>query len=102
MIIGCPVLIEDPKYERNYFLFNVGLVLDAKLPVNSNPYVAIVEKLASVLKQMELESEFLYQQQQSPQTSAVPVILRQLVTDLNQFQECHIPISMSDLVYDMM
>ncbi|KAJ1344054.1 hypothetical protein BSLG_001194 [Batrachochytrium salamandrivorans] len=87
-IVGHPVLIEHPKYERNAMLFNLCFVFDST--ANTACYEQIVTKMARVLRSLEVESEFL----SNPATKAsVLNIIEQLLEDLNSYNECQIPIN---------
>ncbi|KAJ3404982.1 Nitrogen permease regulator 2 [Chytriomyces hyalinus] len=57
VIVGHPVSIEDPKYERNAFLFNLVFVFEAH--ANFQPYEQIVRKMARFLRSLEVESGYL-------------------------------------------
>ena len=74
-IMGFPVCIEDPKYERNYLIFNLGFVLAPDPPnaclaaadgredggvVGAEIFGPLVRKLAGLLQTLECESEFLF------------------------------------------
>ncbi|VDI32327.1 nitrogen permease regulator 2-like protein [Mytilus galloprovincialis] len=50
-VIGCPVIIENPKYARNAYIFNLFFVMDSK--TETTKYEPVVKKLASYLKQIE-------------------------------------------------
>lgn len=55
--MGLPLVLEDPKYERNAFLFNFGMVYDAHeeaaLPSLLEP---IIRKTARMLKLAEVRT----------------------------------------------
>ncbi|CAG2246562.1 NPRL2 [Mytilus edulis] len=51
-VIGCPVIIENPKYARNAYIFNLFFVMDSK--TETTKYEPVVKKLASYLKQIEV------------------------------------------------
>src|SRR5262249_17979388 len=56
-IIGHPVCIEDPRYDRNQFIFNLALVLDEDADFSG--YKSVVKKLASLFRNLEEQSGFL-------------------------------------------
>lgn len=53
-IIGCPVIIENPKYARNAYIFNLIFVMDSQ--TETIKYESVVKKLASYLKQIEVSN----------------------------------------------
>jgi hypothetical protein len=114
-IIGCPVIIDNPKYKRNAFIFNLSLVCDAEL--DTRPYEKIVRKLAEYLKALEvreiikltkvitflpilcvvtriddfqIRSEFLWREETRVR---LPEILCQIHEELNQRGWCSIAVS---------
>ncbi|CRK47429.1 hypothetical protein BN1723_020291, partial [Verticillium longisporum] len=58
-VLGFPVLIPDAKYQRNEFIFNFGLVLDAD--AEQAPYERVVRRLAVTFAEMEKQDEYLSQ-----------------------------------------
>jgi len=56
-IIGHPVCIEHPRYDRNQFIFNLALVLDEDADFSG--YKSVVKKLASLFRNLEEQSGFL-------------------------------------------
>lgn len=56
-IIGHPVCIEHPSYDRNQFIFNLALVLDEDADFSG--YKIVVKKLASLFRNLEEQSGFL-------------------------------------------
>lgn len=79
----------DQKYERNALLFNLCFVFEKDAATAA--YEQVVRKMARVLKSLEVESEFLYNQETK---RGVLNIMEQLLEDLNSYAECQIPISM--------
>jgi hypothetical protein len=83
-IVGHPCMITSDKYERNALIFNLCLVFESGQ--NVDPYIAIVEKLARVLRNLELDKGTIsggkdwYKQ------------LDDVYSDLNHFHECQVPI----------
>jgi len=91
MILGFPVAIQNPRYERNEFIFNFGLVIgcgggpghsgggggsgsagDGVDSVDQVPYERVVRRLASTFAEMEKQNGYLslqdqHQQQQQQQ-----------------------------------
>jgi hypothetical protein len=82
-IMGFPVQLNDSKYQRNAFLFNLCFVFDQQ--VNTRCFDQIVSKIARVLISLELQSQFLSEKQGSLTNS-----LAQIMEDLNSYHECQI------------
>jgi hypothetical protein len=59
-----PTVISDERYERNALLFSVGFVL--RRSEDSRPFRPVLSKLSSILRDMELESQFLSSEQTRP------------------------------------
>ncbi|KAJ3061355.1 Nitrogen permease regulator 2, partial [Rhizoclosmatium hyalinum] len=87
-IIGHPVSIEDAKYERNAFLFNLVFVFDSN--DKTQPYEQVVRKMSRILRSLELESGLLSNKDTKPKVFS---IMDQLLQDLNTYFECRINIS---------
>ncbi|KAI8620391.1 nitrogen permease regulator 2-domain-containing protein [Chytriomyces sp. MP71] len=86
--VGHPVSIEDARYERNAFLFNLVFVFDTNAAIQ--PYEQVVRKMARVLRSLEMESNML----SNPDTKhKVLNVMDQLFQDLNQYHECRITIN---------
>ncbi|CAK7226785.1 Nitrogen permease regulator 2 [Sporothrix curviconia] len=61
-VLGLPVAIRDDKYDRNEFIFNFGMVVDAD--DDQGPYERVVRRLASTFAEMEKQNEFLSREEQ--------------------------------------
>lgn len=61
-IIGHPVCIQNTRYERNEFIFNLAVVLDEEAEFSA--YTSIVRKLARMLRQLEEQSRFLSREEE--------------------------------------
>ncbi|ERS96830.1 nitrogen permease regulator [Sporothrix schenckii 1099-18] len=57
IVLGLPVAIRDAKYDRNEFIFNFGIVVDAG--DDQGPYERVVRRLASTFAEMEKQNQFL-------------------------------------------
>ncbi|ORY50867.1 nitrogen permease regulator 2 [Rhizoclosmatium globosum] len=79
-IIGHPVSIEDAKYERNAFLFNLVFVFDSN--DKTQPYEQVVRKMSRILRSLELESGLLSNKDTKPKVFS---IMDQLLQDLNTY-----------------
>jgi hypothetical protein len=108
-IVSYPVCVENPKYERNQFIFNFALVIDENEDFSG--YSTIVRKLALLFRNLEEQSGFLSSQEsgdfhvESPMTidlntsnddlhvkSKIYALCEMVFEDLNHYQECMIPI----------
>ncbi|KAJ7343366.1 nitrogen permease regulator 2-domain-containing protein [Mycena albidolilacea] len=86
-IIGFPVELKGPKYQRNYLRYNLCFVFERGADLSC--YEPIVRKVSRVLTACEEESGFL----SSPKSlSSLHAILEQLYEDLNSYSETSIPI----------
>lgn len=77
-ILGFPVRIEDKKYARNAFHFNLCFVCDSTS--RTVHYEPVVTKFSDYLMAMEIENSFL--SSGSAPTKLTP-ILKQVLEDLN-------------------
>ncbi|CAM9349460.1 unnamed protein product [Chrysoparadoxa australica] len=85
VILGCPMSIEDEKYDRNALLFNLGLVFEKGTCTNTKPFQGALRKIAMTFRSMETESGFLFDESQSERLQH---ILKQVFWDLNTKGEC--------------
>lgn len=86
-ILGYPMRIEDNKYARNAFYFNLCIVCDPT--ARAIQYEPVVQKLAHTLRDLEMESSFLSTQQENPIARArLTNLLNQVMTDLNEKNVC--------------
>ncbi|KAK3950998.1 nitrogen permease regulator 2 [Pseudoneurospora amorphoporcata] len=60
VILGYPVSIPDPRYDRNEFIFNFGLVISCDV-VDQTPYERVVRRLAATFAEMEKQDGYLSQ-----------------------------------------
>ncbi|KOS19702.1 Nitrogen permease regulator 2 -like protein [Escovopsis weberi] len=96
-ILGFPVVIADPKYPRNEFIFNFGLIVEADL--DQTPYERVVRIFASTFAEMEKQDEFLsLNEGKAPGDGAgaarrpIQGLLEIVKEDLNNYGECMIPV----------
>ncbi|KAK9881290.1 hypothetical protein WA026_015412 [Henosepilachna vigintioctopunctata] len=82
-ILGFPIKIEDKKYERNAFLFNLCFVCDSD--IRTVHYEPVVTKLSDYLTAMEIESSFL---SKGDKVVKLKSILKQILEELNTKGEC--------------
>ncbi|KAL0935277.1 nitrogen permease regulator [Colletotrichum truncatum] len=98
-ILGFPVLIPHAKYQRNEFIFNFGIVVDAD--ADQAPYEPVVRRLAVTFKEMEKQNEYLSQEGSGAGSGVGPrggdrrpieSLLEIVKEDLNNYGECMIPV----------
>ncbi|XP_054289536.1 GATOR complex protein NPRL2 [Macrosteles quadrilineatus] len=86
-ILGFPVRIDNKKYARNAFYFNLCFVFDSW--ARTVQYEPLVKKLSEYLTAMEVESNFLSQQEQnSSYRTRLVSMLKQVLHDLNNHKMC--------------
>ena len=93
-IVGCPVCIDSPKYERNALMFNLCFVFDANK--NTLHYESVVKKLSGYLTTLENESGFLSNEETKQR---FPGLLREILEQLNKSGTCCIPINESTTIH---
>ncbi|KAL8333192.1 hypothetical protein RB593_003089 [Gaeumannomyces tritici] len=104
-VLGFPVSIVNSKYDRNEFIFNFGLVVEAGLSVADQlPYERVVRRLAITFAEMEKQNEYLSGLDgpggSSPVGAAgdegprrpIEALLEIVKEDLNNYGECMIPV----------
>lgn len=93
-VLGYPVVIPHTKYQRNEFIFNFGLVLDAD--VDQVPYERVVRCLALTFAEMEKQNEYLSQNEGRGGEGRRPIgsLLEIVKEDLDNYGECMIPVGM--------
>lgn len=77
-ILGFPVKIDDKKYARNAYHFNLCFVCDSN--VRTVHYEPVVTKFSEYLMSMEMESSFL---SDGKAAQRLLPILKQVIEDLN-------------------
>ncbi|CAH0382392.1 unnamed protein product [Bemisia tabaci] len=86
-ILGFPVRIDNKKYARNAFYFNLCFVFDAW--ARTVQYEPVVKKLSDYLTEMEVESNFLSLQDESEtEKKRLCSMLTQVLLDLNRQKMC--------------
>lgn len=91
-ILGYPVCIKDERYERNEFMFNFCIVIGAE--VDKIPYEAVARRLASTFTEMEIQNQFLSQEDasNSKERRSIAALIEIIKEDLNNYNECMIPV----------
>ncbi|KAM7224424.1 Nitrogen permease regulator 2 [Rhypophila decipiens] len=60
-VLGFPVSIPSPRYDRNEFIFNFGLVVECEAVADQIPYERVVRRLAVTFAEMEKQNFYLSQ-----------------------------------------
>ncbi|KAK0342765.1 Nitrogen permease regulator 2 [Friedmanniomyces endolithicus] len=97
-VLGFPISLEDPKYERNRFTFNLCFVLDEE--ADARPFLCVVNKTAAFFQALEEEDGLLQTEEDLPglrwageegypaeSTGVVYKRLKSIVEDLNAYEE---------------
>lgn len=93
-VLGHPICIKSPEYDRNEYIFNFCLVLP--LEVEPMAYQSVANKLASLFHALESQSRFLSQDASAPNTGKIYALCEILLEDLNNYCETMVPIDKSD------
>jgi len=93
-IVGCPVCMEDKKYDRNILMFNLCFVCTAQS--KTKPIEPVVRKLADYLTTLETESGFVSNEATKTQIQS---LIERILTDLNQTRRCSILVNDSVTIY---
>ncbi|KAL4918258.1 nitrogen permease regulator 2-domain-containing protein [Aspergillus aurantiobrunneus] len=89
-ILGYPICMKSPRYDRNEFIFNFCLVLAEEEDFSS--YKSVVQKLADLMRGLEEQSGFLSRDHSKSNEGKVYSLCETLMEDLNNYCECMIPI----------
>lgn len=99
-ILGHPVCIQNLKYKRNEFIFNFCVVI--KADVDPSPYETVVRRLVSTFTEMEIQNQFLSEEEKQLDGASVTqgrrsiaALLEIIKEDLNNYNECMIPVGRS-------
>jgi len=93
-IVGCPVCMEDKKYDRNILMFNLCFVCTAQS--KTKPIEPVVRKLADYLTTLETESGFVSNEATKSQIQS---LIERILEDLNQTRRCSILVNDSVTIY---
>ncbi|KAM5456825.1 Nitrogen permease regulator 2 [Microsporum audouinii] len=89
-ILGSPVCMKSPRYDRNEFIFNFCIVLNEEDEWGT--YKTVVQKLAHLLCGLEEQSGFLSKDTSKDGEGKIYSLCETLMEDLNNYYECMIPI----------
>lgn len=81
-------------------MFNFCIVINAD--DDKIPYEAVVRRLASTFTEMEIQNQFLSLEDfsNSQDRRSIPALLEIIKEDLNNYNECMIPVGLSCLSRD--
>ncbi|KAL4798097.1 nitrogen permease regulator 2-domain-containing protein [Aspergillus venezuelensis] len=89
-IMGYPICMKSPRYDRNEFIFNFCVVLAEEDDFSS--YKSVVQKLADLMRGLEEQNGFLSRDHSKSGEGKVYSLCETLMEDLNNYCECMIPI----------
>lgn len=89
-VLGCPICLTSPRYDRNQFIFNFCLVLAEEEEFSS--FKSVVLKLVDLICGLEEQSGFLSRDRSASGTGKIHGLCEMLMEDLNNYCECMIPI----------
>lgn len=92
MVISYPICIESQRYSRNQFIFNFAFVLSQPDTIDVPSYKSVIRKLAHLMRGLEEQSQWLSDDESSPEMGKVYNLCETLMGDLNNYAECMIPI----------
>lgn len=87
-VLGFPVAIDDVRYERNRYIFNLCFVCEASK--RTVQYEPLIKKLAKYMVQLELECKFL---SEASNKGNVTSLLKSMKHELNETRSCKLRIS---------
>ncbi|KAG9245503.1 nitrogen permease regulator 2 [Calycina marina] len=96
-ILGHPVCIKSDRYERNEFIFNFCLVISMK--VEKAPHETVVRRLASTFTELEIQNQYLSKEDLSNSSDrrSIAALLEIIKEDLNNYNECKIPVGVTEI-----
>ncbi|KAH8700543.1 nitrogen permease regulator Npr2 [Talaromyces proteolyticus] len=89
-ILGYPICMKSPRYDRNEFIFNFCLVVAED--EDFSKYTSIIQKLADLMHGLEEQSGFLSRDHSKSGEGKLYSLCETLMEDLNNYSECMIPI----------
>lgn len=116
-VLGFPVSIPNPRYDRNEFIFNFGLVVESD--IDQIPYERVVRRLAVTFAELEKQDNYLSQEPLDASTSnnnnnatsagpskhgperrrrPIESLLEIIKEDLNNYGECMIPVDEANTI----
>jgi nitrogen permease regulator 2-like protein len=99
LLLTFPLCITSTKYFRNEFIFNFSLVLGEPTEVDVPSYKSILLKLSNLMLSLEEQSLYLSSDSSAPNTGPIYTIIESLMSDLNNYCECMIPIDGSNTLH---
>lgn len=99
LLLSYPLCLTSPKYLRNEFIFNFSLVLSDPSELDVPSYKSILLKLSHLMLSLEEQSLYLSSDPSTPNTGPIYAIIETLMSDLNNYCECMIPIDGSNTLH---
>ncbi|ETN38057.1 uncharacterized protein HMPREF1541_07681 [Cyphellophora europaea CBS 101466] len=98
-LLSYPLCIRSASYTRNEFIFNFSILLSDPAEVDVPSYKSILLKLSHLLLSLEEQSFYLSSDPSAPNTGPIYAIIETLMSDLNNYYECMIPIDGSNTLH---
>uniref|UniRef100_A0A7S2R7X6 Nitrogen permease regulator 2 n=1 Tax=Mucochytrium quahogii TaxID=96639 RepID=A0A7S2R7X6_9STRA len=92
-VMSSPLFVENDEYARNTFFFAFGFIFAQG--VQTAPYQAVLKKLSSVMKKIEIESFFISKEENKDRLQG---ILENVLSDLSNWGESIIQIDNANLL----
>lgn len=99
LLLSYPLCLTSPQYLRNEFIFNFSLVLSEPSEIDVPSYKSILLKLSHLMLSLEEQSLYLSSDPSAPNTGPIYAIIETLMSDLNNYCECMIPIDGSNTLH---
>eukprot|EP00927_Polykrikos_kofoidii_P016902 TRINITY_DN17674_c0_g1_i1.p1 TRINITY_DN17674_c0_g1~~TRINITY_DN17674_c0_g1_i1.p1 ORF type:complete len:435 (+),score=72.68 TRINITY_DN17674_c0_g1_i1:168-1472(+) len=96
VILGAPIFIDDPSYDRNCFSFNVCVVINSQ--VDSAPHRDLAQNLATAFHTLEVELKLLSNLHSQEKVAWVQSMLEELREQLNTSEECFVRVGRSHCI----
>lgn len=99
LLLTFPLCLNSPKYPRNEFIFNFSLVLGDSTEIDIPSYKSVLLKLSNLMLSLEEQTFYLSSDPSAPNTGPIYTIIESLMSDLNNYCECMIPIDGSNTLH---
>jgi nitrogen permease regulator 2-like protein len=99
LLLSYPLCLRSPTYERNEFIFNFSLLLAEPAEIDVPSYKSILLKLSHLMLSLEEQSQYLSSDNSESNSGPIYCIIETLMSDLNNYCECMIPIDGSNTLH---